>query len=131
MEKIDTLFLTIEKKWFDMIVSLEKPEEYRELKPYWIRRLIACNAPEEQKGENRHYAVNMRFYADNGHSWEDIIKGYYSEIKQFRRVEFRNGYGKNARRVTFGIEKISIGTGRPEWGAKPDQDYFVIKLAPF
>jgi len=33
------LHLTLKKKWFDMIVSGEKREEYREIKPYWIKRL--------------------------------------------------------------------------------------------
>ena len=26
------------------------------------------------------------------------------------------------------IESVTIGTGRPEWGAEPDKRYFVIKL---
>ena len=34
------LHLTIKKKWFDMILSGEKKEEYREIKPYWNRRLL-------------------------------------------------------------------------------------------
>lgn len=33
------LVLTIKKKWFDMIASGEKKEDYRELKPYWFKRL--------------------------------------------------------------------------------------------
>lgn len=33
------LHLTLKKKWFDMIASGEKREEYRELKPYWHKRL--------------------------------------------------------------------------------------------
>lgn len=33
-----TLNLTLKRKWFDMIASGEKREEYREVKPYWIRR---------------------------------------------------------------------------------------------
>ncbi len=33
------LILPIKKKWFDMIVSGEKKEEYREIKPYWTSRL--------------------------------------------------------------------------------------------
>lgn len=33
------LHLTLKKKWFDMIASGEKREEYRELKQYWERRL--------------------------------------------------------------------------------------------
>jgi len=38
MEKI--LHLTLKKKWFDMILSGEKTEEYRDIKPYWDKRLI-------------------------------------------------------------------------------------------
>ena len=34
-----TLDFTLKKKWFDMILSGEKPEEYREIKPYWHARL--------------------------------------------------------------------------------------------
>ena len=33
------LHLTLEKKWFDMILSGEKKEEYREIKEYWDKRL--------------------------------------------------------------------------------------------
>jgi len=33
------LHLTLKKKWFDMIASGEKREEYRELKQYWHTRL--------------------------------------------------------------------------------------------
>lgn len=32
------LTLPIKKKWFDMILSGEKKEEYREIKPYWDTR---------------------------------------------------------------------------------------------
>ena len=34
-----TLHLTLKKKWFDMIISGQKTEEYREIKPYWTRRI--------------------------------------------------------------------------------------------
>lgn len=34
-----TLHLTLKKKWFEMILSGEKKEEYREIKPYWSSRL--------------------------------------------------------------------------------------------
>jgi len=32
------LHLTLKKKWYDMILSGEKKEEYREIKPYWVKR---------------------------------------------------------------------------------------------
>jgi hypothetical protein len=37
MKKV--LHLTLKKKWFDLIASGEKKEEYRECKPYWFERL--------------------------------------------------------------------------------------------
>lgn len=37
------LHLTLKKKWFDMIKAGEKKEEYREIKPYWSKRLIWKN----------------------------------------------------------------------------------------
>lgn len=33
------LVLPIKKKWFDMILSGEKKEEYREIKPYYDKRI--------------------------------------------------------------------------------------------
>lgn len=33
------LHLTLKKKWFDMIADGVKLEEYREIKPYWNKRL--------------------------------------------------------------------------------------------
>ncbi len=38
-----TLHLVLKAKWYSMIESGEKIEEYREIKPYWDIRLIDCN----------------------------------------------------------------------------------------
>lgn len=34
------LHLTLKKKWFDLIASGKKKFEYREIKPYWEKRLF-------------------------------------------------------------------------------------------
>ncbi len=39
------LVLPIKKQWFDMILSGEKKEEYREIKPYWVARLVKNGYP--------------------------------------------------------------------------------------
>jgi hypothetical protein len=49
---MELLHLTLKKKWFDMIVSGEKKEEYREIKPYWIKRL--------RHGHSKHKAIKFR-----------------------------------------------------------------------
>lgn len=38
--KFDTLHLVLKGKWYDMIASGEKKEEYREIKPYWRNRFV-------------------------------------------------------------------------------------------
>lgn len=35
------LHLNLKKRWFDMIASGEKKEEYRDVKSYWSARLLA------------------------------------------------------------------------------------------
>lgn len=39
MNKSRRLHLTLQKKWFDMVKSGDKKEEYREIKIFWTRRL--------------------------------------------------------------------------------------------
>jgi len=34
------LHLTLKRKWFDLIASGKKPVDYREYKPYWVKRLV-------------------------------------------------------------------------------------------
>ena len=80
-----TLNLVLKHKWYDMIASGKKKEEYREIKPYWVKRLVS----------------------------------------DYTHVRFSRGY--SAKTMTFTIEDIDIGRGRPEWGA-PDCTVFIIKL---
>lgn len=81
------LRLTLKKKWFDMIVSGEKKEEYREIKPYWEKRLFHPLYPE-------------------------IL-----QFREYDAVEFRNGYRKNADKILISCKEITAGIGNPEWGA--------------
>lgn len=39
MKNLGTLRLTLHRRWFDMIQTGQKKEEYREIKPFWITRL--------------------------------------------------------------------------------------------
>jgi len=40
MKEKRILHLTLLRKWFDLIVSGKKTKEYREIKPYWNKRLV-------------------------------------------------------------------------------------------
>ena len=43
------LDLSLTYKWYDMIVSGEKKEEYREIKDYWIKRFIDIAAVKHEQ----------------------------------------------------------------------------------
>lgn len=53
------LHLTLLKKWFDEILAGTKKIEYREIKPYWTKRLL------DKKGKPKHYDL---IYFKNGYS---------------------------------------------------------------
>lgn len=104
------LHLTLRRKWYDMILSGVKKEEYREIKPYWCKRLIYDNMWQTIEGNPVIYKSAL-----------------LHTFKHFDIIRFTNGYSKNA--PTFDIEckGISIGVGNPEWGA-PTEQVFILSL---
>ena len=81
------LHLTLKKKWFDMIASGEKKEEYREMKPYWQARLVK-----------------------DGY-W------FSQAVKDFDVIRFRLGYAKNAPTIDFKfLGGYPADYGKREWG---------------
>lgn len=101
-----TLTLTLKKKWFDLIKSGVKTEEYREIKPFWTKRLMRP----------------VIDYADGRISIPDVPR-------EFDTLVFTLGYPKAddmSRRMVFKNPKIEMRTGNPEWGAEKDKVYYVI-----
>ena len=114
MKEMKTLHLPLKAKWYEMIESGVKTEEYREIKPYWVNRLAQCY---------KWCALNVLTHLDRCKqchtNFNDIRTNGYTHVK------FSYGYTK--RTMTFEIESIAIGKGKKEWGA-PDEDVFIIKL---
>lgn len=97
-----TLHLTLKKKWFDMIASGEKKEEYREIKPYWIKRLGGI-----------------------------LIGGsYVIDVVGFGNVSARNGYQKDAPTIIWEHGGIRIGKPNPVWCEPEDvgTDVFILDI---
>ena len=117
-----TLHLTLKKQWFDMVESGEKKEEYREIKPYWVRRLL------DGLGFFADYEVdcivNDLNHADN---IQYVLNFYGISFKDFDTVKFSNGYSQTSPKYECLFKGITIGKGDPEWGA-PDKNVFIIKL---
>ena len=98
------LILPTKKKWFYMMLSGEKEEEYREIKPYYRTRF--CN-------------------------WFGIIVGKEMNIIRpclgNQPVMFRNGYAKDSPSF-IAMCSVKIGTGKEEWGAEKGIDYYVLTI---
>lgn len=100
---MNVLHLTLKKKWFDMIASGEKTEEYREIKIYWLNRFLK-------------------------YPTMDISCIKSSEKTNFDVIVFRNGYSQSAPRITVECLGIEIGPAKPEWSDNWKGDVFIIKL---
>lgn len=104
------LVLPIKKKWFDMILSGEKKEEYREIKPYWEKRIkkqyqdIPYITLEFTLQRNKHYFGNKPI-----------------------KVKFINGYSKSSPYFVANCHTY-IRQGKTKWGAEPNKEYFVLDI---
>lgn len=110
MEK-NILRLSLKKVWFDLINSGVKKEEYRDIKPYWTKRLKRFLQKEESFLENEADSTTSR--------------------KTLGIIEFTLGYPKKddmAKRVRFEVKCVAIGKGKPEWGGSTDKDVYIITL---
>lgn len=135
------LHLTLTKKWFDMILSGEKKEEYREIKGFWSKRLTT--------NPLRLYVLGIGWTPYTIHrDAEDVYKflgmGTSPHVHYIRRsiqniieqaawqpfdyVQFRNGYAADARKILVECKGIKVGTPKPEWSDGGTNEVFVIKL---
>jgi len=109
-----TLNLTLKKKWFDMILSGEKKEEYREIKPYWCNRLTTL--PSNWKSNDVEQLIC------------EVTDNEFVYFKTYDVVTFKNGYAKNAPTITLKCELIYTGKAKPEWSDNWQGNVFIIKL---
>lgn len=108
------LHITLKKKWFDMILSGEKKEEYREIKPYWITRLIQYQIHPENIDKDR--------------AWSDIKINECKLVSKYTHIQFKNGYQKNAPLFIIEMKGIEVGKPKESWSDNMLQDVFIIKL---
>lgn len=94
------LILPIKREWFAMIISGEKKEEYREIKPYWTKRFQSYGLLDE-----------------NGK-----VVPYTHRI-----IKLQNGYGKHSPYVCVDV-RLFIRKGNEKWGAEKDKKYYVLRI---
>lgn len=103
------LTLPIKKKWFEKIKNGEKKEEYREIKPYWTKRL------------NNEFDKMIKSIIPSD------VERDLRKYPQWLTIKFRNGYRTDSPMFICKC-KLRIGTGKTEWGAEPDKEYYVLEI---
>ena len=118
-----TLHLNLKKKWFDMILSGEKTEEYREIKNYWIDRLsmfkFKCSEGEKVTDLELYSVITQNL---------DILQFDINGFKNFDTITFSNGMTPPVPRFEVEFKGFEIREGKPEWGAEKGVKYFVLKV---
>lgn len=114
MENI--LYLTLKTEWYNLIESGIKTEEYREIKPYWIKRLCTKETLSN---------LNLDSFYNDKNALSTLFSMNIIQFKNFNKVKFTYGYTKKS--MTFEVINITIGKGFTEWGAMDDL-LFIIKL---
>ena len=119
--KDGVLFLVLKEPWFSMHKSGEKLEEYRDIKPHYIRQFIKDESL--KKDLIRDYERGF----DDGE-----IEALKNEAvyHKFDTAHYAKGMPKKGtqpeKHIFFNNPKIKAGYGKPEWGAKTGKLYFVI-----
>jgi hypothetical protein len=122
----NVLYLTLKKKWFDMIASGEKREEYREIKEYWLKRLFRHNdyaILDQQMLDEVIYEINNKPYTTN-----ELYDLAGWSPKRFNFVCFRKGYAKDAPEIWCRCEGIEIKQAKSEWSDNAKGYFFTIEL---
>ena len=116
-----TLHLVLKRKWWDMIESGEKPEEYRDITSYYAARLLI-------KGDWIYLKQTYRGYDED--EIMRVVKKYAGKSQlrwqHYDAVCFHRGYTNIT--MTYEFKGTSIGYGNPDWGAPTDREVFKIKL---
>lgn len=102
-----TINLDLKYKWYDMIASGIKKEEYRELKEFWCKRI---------KGLGIICPYTLPYY-DGKKFCQKFAKVCLSGTKITQdSVLFHRGRG-NEETMRFNLDTLSVKEGNPEWGA--------------
>ena len=127
-----TLHLTLKKQYFNEILAGEKTEEYRELKSYWISRLLKGQNEGQNEGvelsaqEYNDLISDLQSQLDNFDSAAEDLLGYFGlALDYYDQIIFRNGYAKNAPTMIVEWKGIQIKRCNTPLGNKWQ---FAIKL---
>ena len=117
--------LVLIRKWFDMIYSEIKPEEYRNITPYWCNKFILF------EGEQMPKKWWDGLFNSHRKPIEMLIE--LMKLKEYSFInpdviDFAHASKKDRDLFTIEFQGFEIREGDPDWGAVPGVKYFVLKL---
>lgn len=98
----NTIHLPIKREWFDMILSGEKKEEYRDLTNHWAKRLTGqsrCSITADYGVPCDHVDANIKVNPKPGKT----------------TVTLTNGYSPTSRRIVVELLGLEVKTPNPAW----------------
>ena len=130
-----TLQLNLIKHWFDLTLQGIKKEEYRDITPFWAKRLLCMENGDSltkcySKETIECICISLRRWKDlEYNSIEDVLDKFHIRFKEYQNTDFRNGYKSLDKVPRFIIENkgITIGKGNPDWGYVGDDNVFIIQ----
>ena len=116
-----TLHLVLKRKWWDMIESGEKTDEYRDITSLYCSRLLI-------KGDWIY--LKQSYIGCDEDDIMRIVKKYagkpHLRWQDYDAVCFHRGYTNVT--MLYEFKGTSIGYGITAWGAPIDKEVFIIKL---
>lgn len=104
------LILPIKGKWFYLIRTHKKLEEYREIKPYYdtrFKRVFKASANDAGV-----------LVGEDGQEVRETCKKW---------IGLKNGYSDRAP-VIYIFASLKIGIGRADWGAERGKEYYILTI---
>ena len=127
MKQMKKLHLSLKKQWFDMTKAGIKTEDYRELTPYWLKRLMYFDFEDDSDFYTVGDIEEVLLRLSNGDISVLDEKSIY--FNHFDSNTMTLGYPKSTdleRILKLEHKGIEIREGNPEWGAVPGRKYFVV-----
>lgn len=112
------LRLNLTPKWFDMTKAGIKTEDYREMTPYWYSILCLYEGKKQTQKFWQYAPKNLLSFNADKITFQkffiNVVLNGYPSNRELNRIQYYEHKG------------IVIRTGKEEWGAVPNKQYFVI-----
>jgi hypothetical protein len=119
------LNLNLKRQWFDMFLSGDKLEEYREIKPSFCARFLLLNGEHKNASWWTSYISIWSVSVAGSIKW-DLFVGEIT-FKEYDNIIFPNGMTPPIPQLEFEFKGFEIREGNPKWGAVEGAVYFVLK----